>query len=214
MITTRLLPQIINNIFAVIENNAEEVTLLDQVIGDGDHVTNLQRGLKALVLQQEEFIGLSWPNAWQKIGMIMMSSVGGASGSLYATLFMALSKASSETDISFPGFVKAFSEAVEAVKKRGKSEAGEKTLLDVYIPVSDYLSTVVNDEPDLSGILVEVSAVAIKGMESTRNMLATKGRASFLEARSIGHIDAGAKTAQLMICTIVDVLTKALATPV
>ena len=80
MITTRLLPQIINNIFAVIENNAEEVTLLDQVIGDGDHVTNLQRGLKALVLQQEEFIGLSWPNAWQKIGMIMMSSVGGGFG--------------------------------------------------------------------------------------------------------------------------------------
>ena len=213
MITPHLLPQIISAIVDVIEQNAQEVTQLDQVIGDGDHVINLQRGLEVLASQKEELSELSWPNAWQKIGLIVMSSVGGASGSLYATLFMALSKASAETDISFPSFVKAFFEAVEAVKKRGKSEAGEKTLLDVYIPVSDYLLTVVNSELDLSSILIEVSAVADKGVESTRNMLATKGRASFLEERSLGHVDAGAKTAQLMICAIVDVLIKALATP-
>ena len=213
MITPHLLPQIISAIVDVIEQNAQEVTQLDQVIGDGDHVINLQRGLEVLASQKEELSELSWPNAWQKIGLIVMSSVGGASGSLYATLFMALSKASAETDISFPSFVKAFFEAVEAVKKRGKSEAGEKTLLDVYIPVSDYLLTVVNSELDLSSILIEVSAVADKGVESTRNMLATKGRAYFLEERSLGHVDAGAKTAQLMICAIVDVLIKALATP-
>ena len=213
MITTHLLPQIITAIVAVIENNAEEVTQLDQIIGDGDHVTNLQRGLEALVLQQDELSLLDWPKAWQKIGMTLMSSVGGASGSLYATLFMALSKASTEKAISLPSFATAFAEAIEAVKKRGKSEAGEKTLLDVYIPLSEYLMSVANKEFDLQSILNEVSLVAIKGMESTRDMLATKGRASFLEARSLGHIDAGAKTAQLMICTIADVLSKSLATP-
>ena len=213
MITTHLLPQIITAIVAVIENNAEEVTQLDQIIGDGDHVTNLQRGLEALVLQQDELSLLDWPKAWQKIGMILMSSVGGASGSLYATLFMALSKASNETELKLPTFAVAFNEAVDAVKKRGKSKAGEKTLLDVYIPLSEFLMSVANKEFDLQSILNEVSLVAIKGMESTRDMLATKGRASFLEERSLGHIDAGAKTAQLMICTIVDVLTKDLATP-
>ena len=213
MITTHLLPQIITAIVAVIENNAEEVTQLDQIIGDGDHVTNLQRGLEALVLQQDELSLLDWPKAWQKIGMILMSSVGGASGSLYATLFMALSKASNETELKLPTFAVAFNEAVDAVKKRGKSKAGEKTLLDVYIPLSEYLMSVANKEFDLQSILNEVSLVAIKGMESTRDMLATKGRASFLEERSLGHIDAGAKTAQLMICTIADVLSKSLATP-
>ncbi len=213
MITPHLLPQIITAIAAVIENNAEEVTLLDQAIGDGDHVINLQRGLQALVLQQEELSQLDWPKAWQKIGMTLMSSVGGASGSLYATLFMALSKTHVELDVSLQSFSNAFSAAVDAVKKRGKSDAGEKTLLDVYIPVANYLKSVTNVEIDLATLLNEVSAVAIRGMESTRDMLATKGRASFLEERSLGHIDAGAKTAQLMICTIVDILVKQLATP-
>ena len=213
MITPHLLPQIITAIVAVIENNAEEVTLLDQAIGDGDHVINLQRGLQALVLQQEELSQLDWPKAWQKIGMTLMSSVGGASGSLYATLFMALSKASTETEVSLSGFSNAFSEAVDAVKKRGKSDAGEKTLLDVYIPVANYLKSVANNELDNAVVLTEVAAVAIKGMEATRDMLATKGRASFLEERSLGHIDAGAKTAQLMICSVVDILVKQLATP-
>ena len=213
MITPHLLPQIITAIVVVMENNAEEVTQLDQVIGDGDHVTNLQRGLQELVLQQDELSLLDWPKAWQKIGMTLMSSVGGASGSLYATLFMALSKASTEKAISLPSFATAFAEAIEAVKKRGKSEAGEKTLLDVYIPVANYLLSVAPTKPVFNVVLTEVSDVAIKGMESTRTMLATKGRASFLEARSLGHIDAGAKTAQLMICTIADVLSKSLATP-
>ena len=208
MITPHLLPQIITAIAAVIENNAEEVTLLDQAIGDGDHVINLQRGLQALVLQQDELSQLDWPKAWQKIGMTLMSSVGGASGSLYATLFMALSKTHVELDFRLQSITNAFSAAVDAVKKRGKSDAGEKTLLDVYIPVANYLKSVTNVEIDLATLLNEVSAVAIRGMESTRDMLATKGRASFLEERSLGHIDAGAKTAQLMICTIVDILVK------
>lgn len=213
MITPHLLPQMLTSIVAVIENNAEKVTQLDQVIGDGDHVTNLQRGLQALVLQQDEISLLDWPKAWQKIGMTLMSSVGGASGSLYATLFMALSKASTGSDISLASFATVFAEAVEAVKKRGKSDAGEKTLLDVYVPVADYLLSAANQSLELNSVLTEVSAVAIKGMEATRDMLATKGRASYLEARSLGHIDAGAKTAQLMISSIVEVLTKALATP-
>jgi dihydroxyacetone kinase-like protein len=211
--TTALLPGLIEAIQLVIEANAEEVTALDQAIGDGDHVTNLQRGLQALMAERVELSEMDWAAAFQKMGMSLMSSVGGASGSLYGTLFLALSKAAKDQDLNLQSFADIFNRGVEAVKQRGRAVAGEKTMLDVYIPVADYLQTAASKSVPLSDVLATVAQVAIAGMESTRDMLATKGRASFLEERSRGHIDAGAKTGQLMICAIVDVLTKQLTTP-
>ena len=208
-----LLPSLIEAIQLVIEANAEEVTALDQAIGDGDHVTNLQRGLQALMAERVELSQMDWVAAFQKMGMSLMSSVGGASGSLYGTLFLALSKAAKDQDLNLQSFADIFNRGVEAVKQRGRAVAGEKTMLDVYIPVADYLQTAASKSVPLSDVLATVAQVAIAGMESTRDMLATKGRASFLEERSRGHIDAGAKTGQLMICAIVDVLTKQLTTP-
>ena len=206
-LTPALLPALIAAIADVIEKNAEEVTALDQAIGDGDHVINLQRGIHALMAQRDELSGLDWSAAWQKIGMTLMSTIGGASGSLYGTLFIALSKAAREQALNLPSFADVFSLGVDAVKQRGKADAGEKTLLDVYIPVADYLRTAAAESVAMPEVLANVSRVAVAGMESTRDMLATKGRASFLEERSRGHIDAGAKTAQLMICAIVEVLS-------
>ena len=211
--TTALLPGLIEAIQLVIEANAEEVTALDQAIGDGDHVTNLQRGLQALMAERVELSQMDWVAAFQKMGMSLMSSVGGASGSLYGTLFLALSKAAKDQDLNLQSFADIFNRGVEAVKQRGRAVAGEKTMLDVYIPVADYLQKAASKSVPLSDVLATVAQVAIAGMESTRDMLATKGRASFLEERSRGHIDAGAKTGQLMICAIVDVLTKQLTTP-
>ena len=211
--TTALLPGLIEAIQLVIEANAEEVTALDQAIGDGDHVTNLQRGLQALMAERVELSEMDWAAAFQKMGMSLMSSVGGASGSLYGTLFLALSKAAKDQDLNLQSFADIFNRGVEAVKQRGRAVAGEKTMLDVYIPVADYLQKAASKSVPLSDVLATVAQVAIAGMESTRDMLATKGRASFLEERSRGHIDAGAKTGQLMICAIVDVLTKQLTTP-
>jgi dihydroxyacetone kinase-like protein len=211
--TTALLPGLIEAIQLVIEANAEEVTALDQAIGDGDHVTNLQRGLQALMAERVELSEMDWAAAFQKMGMSLMSSVGGASGSLYGTLFLALSKAAKDQDLNLQSFADIFNRGVEAVKQRGRAVAGEKTMLDVYIPVADYLQTAASKSVPLSDVLATVAQVAIAGVESTRDMLATKGRASFLEERSRGHIDAGAKTGQLMICAIVDVLTKQLTTP-
>ncbi len=211
-LTPALLPALIEAIADVIEKNAEDVTALDQAIGDGDHVINLQRGIHALMAQRDELSQLDWVAAWQKIGMTLMSSVGGASGSLYGTLFIALSKAAREQALNLQSFADVFSKGVEAVKQRGKSDAGEKTMLDVYIPVADYLRTTAANGRALPEVLADVSRVAVAGMESTRDMVATKGRASFLEERSRGHIDAGAKTAQLMICAIVEVLAGQLGT--
>ncbi|MFI3190633.1 MAG: dihydroxyacetone kinase subunit DhaL, partial [Methylococcales bacterium] len=186
--------------------NAEEVTALDQAIGDGDHVINLQRGLIALMAQRDELSQLDWASVWQKMGMTLMSTIGGASGSLFGTLFVTMSKAARNQTINQQTVASIFKAGVEAVKQRGKADAGEKTMLDVLIPVADYLQTAV--DVSLPELLENIPKVAIAGMESTRDMLATKGRASYLEERSLGHIDAGAKTSQLMICAIVAVLAE------
>jgi len=208
-----LLPRLIQAINDVIEANADEVTALDQAIGDGDHVTNLQRGLKALTAQSDELAGLDWVAAWQKIGMTLMTAVGGASGSLYGTLFVAMSKAARDKALDLPAVAEIFSSGVEAVKLRGKADAGEKTMLDVLIPVAAYLRQAATDAVALPEVLDNVARTAIAGMESTKDMVATKGRASFLEERSRGHIDAGAKTSQLMICALVEVLVAQLTAP-
>ncbi|MGZ8190762.1 MAG: dihydroxyacetone kinase subunit DhaL [Methylococcaceae bacterium] len=208
-----LLPDLIQAIAAIIEKNAEDITALDQAIGDGDHVINLQRGISALMAQRNELSQLDWVTAWQKIGMTLMTAVGGASGSLYGTLFMAMSKAAVDQSLNLQAFAEIFSQGVEAVKHRGKADAGEKTMLDVLIPVADYLRAAAAESSVLAEVLENIPSVAVAGMESTRDMLATKGRASFLGERTLGHIDAGAKTSQLMIGAIVSVLAEHLTSP-
>jgi dihydroxyacetone kinase-like protein len=208
MITPTLFPQLIDSINNAISTNADTVTELDQAIGDGDHVINLQRGLQALQAISPEISTLDWTNAWQKIGMTVMSSVGGASGSLYATLFLNLHKHSQNKTIDLKSFADCFELAVISVKQRGKAEIGEKTMLDVWIPVAQALKQDAETGKNLDFILRHAAQTAELGMESTRDMLATKGRASFLGERSKGHIDPGAKTAQLMTEAVVGVLLK------
>ncbi|NOQ15844.1 MAG: dihydroxyacetone kinase subunit L [Methyloprofundus sp.] len=203
-ITPEILPDLIQALNDVIADNALEVAELDRAIGDGDHVVNLQRGLTALVEQQAQIAELDWVSAWQKIGMICMSKIGGASGSLFGTLFVSMAKAAKGKTVDIAVFAEAFLAGVESMKLRGKAEAGEKTMLDVLIPVAELLQQSVDMQlPDL---LEQVQVTANNGVESTRDMLATKGRASFLGERSLGHIDAGAKSSQLMIAAIVAVL--------
>lgn len=201
--TTAILPKLIEAVDKAIENNAVELTKLDQAIGDGDHVDNLQRGIKALMVQSEALSQLDWQAAFQKIGMTLMSSIGGASGSLYGTLFIALSKNLQNQTLSTAIFAEAFLKAVEAVKQRGKADKGEKTMLDVLIPVADVLQ----QDAAQADVFDKAKQAAIAGAEATRDMLATKGRASFLGERSRGHIDAGAKSSQVMICAIIGRLT-------
>lgn len=212
-ITPAILPTLLQTITDVIAANADEVTTLDQAIGDGDHVYNLQRGLQALLLQSDTLAQLDWGTVWQKIGMSLMASVGGASGSLYGTLFVSMSKAVQGRPITLETFADIFAQGVDAVKHRGKADIGEKTLLDVFIPVANSLKHAAVTKTSLAVALENVTHAAQRGMESTRDMLATKGRASFLGERSRGHIDAGAKTAQLMISTIATLIEKQSATP-
>ena len=206
-LTPSLLPEMIETIDQIIEKNADEVTALDQEIGDGDHVFNLQRGIEALKKQEGELAQLDWVAAWQKIGMTLMSTVGGASGSLYGTFFVTMSKAARDQVLDLQVFADVYSVGVESIKKRGKADVGEKTMLDVLVPVAQCLQQSAAEGIALSAVMNKVNEVALAGVESTRDMLATKGRASYLGERSKGHIDAGAKTAQLMIAEINSVLT-------
>lgn len=202
-----LIPNLLHAAASAIQSHAEEVSALDQAIGDGDHVVNLQRGLDALAKQAESISALDWPAALQKIGMTLMSSVGGASGSLYGTLFIAMGKAMKDREMNLANLAEAFAQGVEAMKARGKADRGEKTMLDVLIPVADALKSAAEHALPLPQLVDEVSRAAEAGMESTRDMIATKGRASFLGERAIGHVDAGARSSQLMISAIAEVLT-------
>jgi len=204
-ISPDILPELIQAVNNTVTEHAGELTELDKAIGDGDHVINLRRGLDALLAQQDEVAQLDWASAWQKMGMTCMSKIGGASGSLFGTLFVSMAKVAKNQPVDVVVFAQAFSAGVESMKSRGKAEAGEKTMLDVLIPVARVLQDSASNV-ELADLLVQVKEAAQLGMESTRDMLATKGRASFLGERSIGHVDAGAKSSQLMIAALVATL--------
>jgi phosphoenolpyruvate---glycerone phosphotransferase subunit DhaL len=201
-----LLTTFITSIKTTINDHEAEVTELDRAIGDGDHVVNLQRGLDALSAINDDLAAMDWSSAFMKIGMTLMSTMGGASGSLFGTLFINMSKSAKDKEINLAGFSEIFFQGVESVKQRGKAELGEKTMLDTLIPVANSLQDSVSNNDALNTALDKLKLVAIQGMESTKDMIATKGRASFLGERAIGHIDAGARTSQLMICAIADAL--------
>ncbi len=176
--------------------HAEELTALDQAIGDGDHGLNMKRGFEALLADATTLSDKPLPDMLKAIGTQLVMKVGGASGPLYGTLFMALAKEIDEMPTSDSACA-AFASAIEAVKARGKSELGQKTMLDVLIPVHGVW---VAD----GGVGLALAAKA--AADATMPMKAIRGRASFLGDRSIGHMDPGARSSQLLIETITTVL--------
>jgi dihydroxyacetone kinase-like protein len=170
--------------------HAEELTSLDQAIGDGDHGLNMKRGFEAVLAALPGLADKSLPEMLKTIGMTLVMKVGGASGPLVGTFFMELGKALPEAPVR-ADFVAATDKAVTAVKARGRSDAGQKTLLDVLVPVQ----TVLAEGGDASVIAAEASRAA----DRTIPMLAIRGRASFLGERSIGHMDPGSRSAALLI---------------
>ncbi len=189
-----------------INNHADEIAHLDQAIGDGDHLINLQRGIDALLKNRDELEQLDFSAALSKIGLTLMSTMGGASGSLFGSMFVTMGKTAKEKPVALESISEIFTAGVESIKARGKADIGEKTMLDTLIPASTSLQESMTHEAELSIALKGMKQAAIEGMESTEDMLATKGRASFLGERARGHIDAGARTSQLMLCAIADVI--------
>ena len=191
---------LIDRTSATILAHAEELTDLDQAIGDGDHGINMKRGFEAVAAAAETIAELPAGKALEKAGMTLVMSVGGASGPLYGSLLMAMGKAMPEAPNAVADFAGAFQAGVEAVMKRGKSQAGEKTMLEVLLPVAELLKASETLDTDA------VRAAADAGLAATKDMKATKGRASFLGERSIGHLDPGARSSALLIHAVCDVI--------
>tara|TARA_B100000700_G_scaffold327820_1_gene443638 strand:- start:595 stop:1218 length:624 start_codon:yes stop_codon:yes gene_type:complete len=188
----------INNIHISIKNNKEEIEKLDQEIGDGDHIFNILRGLDEILNLKEELMDKSINDIFKQLGMKIMTTVGGSSGALFATLLIGMSKKYNSDLNSLHNLSEMFFEGVQSMKKRGKADLGEKTMLDVLIPVSNSLIELQN-ETDYEKVANNINNVAKDGMLSTKDIIATKGRASFLGERAKGHIDPGARSSQLAI---------------
>jgi phosphoenolpyruvate---glycerone phosphotransferase subunit DhaL len=185
--------------------NESEIESLDREIGDGDHFINMKRGCATIVGMHDELVTLPPDAALQKIGMKLLSTIGGASGPLIASFFMAMAKTVKEQGAeSLPQIAAAFAAGVEAIKRRGKADVGEKTMLDVLIPVSRSFTELSGEGVALPNLLEALKQTAEQGMFSTRDMIASKGRAAFLGERAIGHIDPGARSCQVIICTVCD----------
>lgn len=181
---------------------ANEHTLesLDREIGDGDHYINMKRGASTVVDMQAELVTLSPEAALNKIGLKLLSTIGGASGPLLASFFMSMSKTLKEHgDDSLPKIAAAFAAGVQAIIQRGKANLGEKTMLDVLIPVAAQFESLAAIGHDAKLIASALTKTAETGMLSTQDLIATKGRAAGLGERAIGHIDPGAKSCHLMI---------------
>jgi dihydroxyacetone kinase-like protein len=174
---------------SVIEH-ADELTNLDQAIGDGDHGLNMKRGFEAVLATLPALADKPMPEMLKAIGMTLVMKVGGASGPLVGTFFMELGKALPEQPTR-ADLVAATDKAIDAVKARGRSEAGQKTLLDVLVPVQAIFAA--------GGDAAAIAAEAAEAAERTTPMLAIRGRASFLGERSIGHMDPGSRSASLLI---------------
>ena len=197
----------LNQIKLSIDQNKDEIEKLDQEIGDGDHIFNIQRGIKESLDLKDELNGQAPNEVLKKIGMKIMTTVGGSSGALFATLLLGMSKKYNDELSDQKNIASMVAEGVEAMKKRGKADLGEKTMLDVLIPVSDELRKL-SDQEDVKSIAEKIKVTAEKGMLSTKNIIATKGRASFLGERAKGHIDPGARSSQLAIEAICNTILK------
>jgi phosphoenolpyruvate---glycerone phosphotransferase subunit DhaL len=192
----RLIVAIANSVIS----HVDELTALDAAIGDGDHGHNMKRGFDAALQDLDALSAMDLPDLLKAIGTKLVMKVGGASGPLYGTLFLALGKAL-PPEPSHSDAAAAFASAIAAVRARGKSNAGQKTMLDVLIPSCEAFSS--------GRDLAAVKKTAALSAEATASMRATRGRASFLGERSIGHVDPGAKSSSLMIAALCDQLRDA-----
>jgi dihydroxyacetone kinase-like protein len=179
--------------------SADELTDLDRAIGDGDHGTNMRRGFEAVLAAADELSARNLGESLKGVGTTLVMRVGGASGPLYGTLFMSLGK-SLEDEVSCEQVADAFAAAIDAVKARGKSDVGQKTMLDVLFPVL----AVLREGGD--GLPVRLKATAMAAAEQTIPMRAIRGRASFLGERSVGHMDPGARSSALIVDAVADVM--------
>lgn len=181
--------------------SAPELTALDQAIGDGDHGTNMKRGFEAVLSKLDAIGSQPLAEAVKTIGKTLVMTVGGASGPLYGSFFLAAGEALSRKTLP-QDLAEVFGSGVDAVSARGRSQAGEKTMLDVLVPVLETLRA----NAGRADLIERVRATANEAVARTAPMQATKGRASFLGPRSVGHIDPGARSSCVLLHAVCESL--------
>jgi dihydroxyacetone kinase-like protein len=181
--------------------SAAELTALDQAIGDGDHGTNMKRGFEAVLGKLDAIGAQPIDEAFKTIGKTLVMTVGGASGPLYGSFFLAAGEALSRKQLP-DDLAEVFASGVGAVSARGRSQPGEKTMLDVLFPVLETLKADAS-HPEL---VKRVRTTASEAAARTASMQATKGRASFLGARSVGHVDPGARSSCVLLHAVCETL--------
>jgi len=201
--------QLIHAATQTLIDHVDELTALDQAIGDGDHGLNMRRGALAIQARLPEWQGKPFNDTLKAMGMVCMSTIGGSSGPVFGTLLVTLAKelptAPAPADVS-----RALQTGIAALTRLGKAEVGQKTLLDVLDPLQRLLASASAGDTDL---LVRTRQCAVDAAEATAAMDAIKGRASFLGERALGHVDPGSRSMALIVGSICDSLSAAAHTP-
>ncbi len=188
---------------AVLDENAQYLTELDAPIGDADHGINMDRGFKKVMSKLPSVEDKDIGAILKAAGMALISSVGGAGGPLYGTLYMDAGKAvAGKTELSGDDLVDLIEAGLKGVVKLGKARLGDKTMVDALTPAVEALRQSVTNGASLIEALHAMTDAAQKGMKDTIPMLAKKGRASYLGERSIGHQDPGATSSYLVLKTL------------
>lgn len=189
----------------VIAENKEYLTQLDSAIGDADHGINMNRGMQAVLGKLDGAPNGDIGALMKTVGMTLVSTVGGAGGPLYGTLFLQFGVATAgKADLEPADWALALEKGVEGVQMRGKAEPGDKTMVDALIPARDAFRQAVDDGESFEDALRRSAAAAEEGMKATIPWVARKGRASYLGERSAGHQDPGATSSYLLLKAAAD----------
>lgn len=187
---------------STVAENRDYLTKLDAAIGDADHGINMDRGMTAVLARLDGLEGEDIGALLKTVGMTLVSTVGGAAGPLYGTLFLQMGVATAGKSELEPGdWAAALDAAVKGVQMRGKAEPGDKTMVDALIPARDAFSAAVADGASFEEALGRSAQAAEEGMQATIPLVAKKGRASYLGERSAGHQDPGATSSHLLVKT-------------
>ena len=198
--TTTVLEEWVRTFATLVAENRDHLTELDAAIGDADHGLNMDRGMKAVVAALDETRPATPGALFTKVGMTLVSTVGGASGPLYGTFFLRMGTSFGDTSEASPRQLAAALRAgLEGVVARGKAEAGDKTMYDALAPAVDALDDAVAGQATVADALKRAFDAAALGRDATTPMLARKGRASYLGERSVGHQDPGATSVALLL---------------
>jgi dihydroxyacetone kinase-like protein len=208
MVSKEQIIQWIQAIALVLEQNKNYLTELDAAIGDADHGINMNRGFQKVISQLPSVADKDIGSILKTVSMTLISSVGGASGPLYGTMFLRASTAvAGKSELSDEDLVALLQAAVDGIIQRGKANLGDKTMLDALSPASDAFKQAVANGASTQEALQQAVTAAEEGMKNTIPLVAKKGRASYLGDRSANHQDPGATSAYLILKTLLETVT-------